>query len=66
MKHGNGLPDWIRKSSSVVLFLLAGSICARSQEPTASAESQSQSMAATVQQLQEQVQELRAAVAAVR
>lgn len=66
MKHGNGLPDWIRKSSSAVLLLLAGGICARGQEPTASAESQSQSMAATVQQLQEQVQELRAAVAEVR
>ena len=66
MKHGNGLPDWIRKSSSAVLLLLAGSVYASSQEPTASAESQSQSMSATVQQLQEQVRELRAAVAEVR
>ena len=68
MKHGNGLPDWIRKFGSIVLLLLAGSICARSQEPSAPAESQSQSqsMAAAVQQLQEQVRELRAAVAEVR
>ena len=67
MKQGNGLPDWIRKSSSMVVLLLAGSICARSQEPPpAESQSQSESMAAAVQQLQEQVRELRAAVAEVR
>jgi hypothetical protein len=68
VKHGNGLPDWIRKSSGVVLLLLAGSICVRSQEstPPAESQSQSQSMAAAIQQLQEQVRELRAAVAEVR
>ncbi|HMH00331.1 MAG TPA: hypothetical protein VK555_02905 [Terriglobales bacterium] len=68
MKHGNGLPDWIRKSSSIVLLALAGSIFARSQEPSTPTESQSQSqsMAAAIQQLQEQVRELRAAVAEVR
>lgn len=66
MKHGNGLPDWIRKSSSAVLLLLAGTIYAQSEDASPPAESQSEAMAATVHQLQEQVRELRAAVAEVR
>ncbi len=66
MKHGNGLPNWIRKSSSAVLLLLAGTIYAQSGEPSSPAGSQSEAMAATVRQLQEQIQELRAAVAEVR
>ena len=66
MKYGNGLPDWIRKSSSAVLLLLAGTIYAHSEEPSSPAGSQSEAMAATLRQLQEQVRELRAAVAQVR
>ena len=66
MKHGNGLPDWIRKSSSAVLLLLAGTIYAQSEKASSPAGSQSEAMAATLQQLQEQVRELRAAVAEVR
>jgi len=67
VKHGNGLPDWMRKPSVVGVFLLLGSVFAWSQESRpAVASSQSDSTAAAIHELQQQVNELRSAMAEMR
>ena len=68
MKQGNGLPDWIRKSSSAgLLLLLLGSPFAWSQEsgPGLSS-SQVDATATAIHELQQQVNELRSAMAEMR
>src|SRR5712692_2430538 len=66
VKQGNGLPDWIRKSSIAGLVLMAGSVAGWTQEASAPATPQPDAMTAAVRELQEQVRELRAAVLDVR
>lgn len=63
MKQGNGLPDWIRKSSRAGLVLLIGSVAGWTQEKSPPPPD---SMTAAIHELQEQVRELRAAVVEVR
>jgi len=66
VKQGNGLPDWIRKSSSAGLLLL-GSLFAWSQESVPAApSSQGDATAAAIHELQQQVNELRSAMAEMR
>ncbi len=66
MKQGNGLPEWIRKSSIAGLVLLVGSVAGWAQEASAPATPQPDAMTAAVHELQEQVRELRSAVVEVR
>jgi hypothetical protein len=67
VKHGNGVPGWIRKPSIAGLCLLMGSVVAWAQTSSSGpAPSQGDSMAAAVQELQRQVGELRAAVGEMR
>ena len=67
MKHGNGLPHWMRRGSLAGMFLLLGSLSGWSQESSpAVAGSNSGSTAAAIQELQQQVKELRSAMAEMR
>jgi hypothetical protein len=67
VKHGNGLPDWTRKSGLAGLLLLLGSVFGWSQESSRAVTSpQSDSTAAAIHELQQQVNELRSAMAEMR
>jgi hypothetical protein len=67
VKHGNGLPDWMRKPGLAGLFLLVGCVLGWSQESSpAVASSQSDSTATAIHELQQQVNELRSAMAEMR
>jgi hypothetical protein len=67
VKQGNGLPDWMRTPGLAGLLLLLGCIVGWSQESSPSAPpSQGDSTAATIHDLQQQVNELRSAVAQMR
>ena len=67
MKQGYGLPHWMRRSSWAGLLLLLGSVSGWSQQSSpATASSQTDSTAAAIHELQQQVKELRSAVAEMR
>ena len=67
MKQGNGLPDWMREFSLTGLLLLLGSVAGWSQESgPVRASSQSDSTAAAIHELQQQVNEFRSAMAEMR
>ncbi|HXM23003.1 MAG TPA: hypothetical protein VN948_17225 [Terriglobales bacterium] len=67
MKHGNGLPDWMRKPGLSGLLLLLGTVFGWSQESSpAVPSSQSDSTSAAIHELQQQVNELRSAMAEMR
>ncbi len=67
MKQGSGLPNWMRKSSLAGVTLLLGSVFGWAQASSpAVASSQSDSTAAAIHELQQQVNELRSAVTEMR
>ena len=67
MKQGSGLPDWMRNASSAGCLLLLASVLSWSQQPSPSGpSSQSDSTAAAIRDLQQQVKELRSAVSEMR
>jgi hypothetical protein len=67
VKQGNGLPDWMRTPGWAGLLLLLGCIFGSAQESNPAAPpSQGDSTAATIRELQQQINELRSAVAQMR
>ncbi len=67
MKQGKSLPDWMRRSCLPGLLLLLGSVSGWSQESSpAAASSQSDSTAAAIHELQQEVKELRSSMAEMR
>jgi hypothetical protein len=67
VKQGKSLPDWMRRSSVAGMLLLLGSVSGWSQESSpAVASSQSDSTAAAIHELQQEVKELRSAMSEMR
>lgn len=67
MKHGVGLPDWMRNTGSAGFVLLLGTVFAWPQQSSpAQPTVQDDSTAAAIHDLQRQVSELRSAVAQMR
>ena len=66
MKLGNVLPDWMWKAGLAGLFLLLTSVASWAQQPTLVPSSQGDATAAAIRELQQQVNELRSAMAEMR
>ena len=66
MKHGRGLPEWMRRACVACLFLLASSFGWSQTSSPALSSSPSDSTAAALRELQQQVNELRSAMAEMR
>jgi hypothetical protein len=67
VKQGSGLPDWVRRTSVGGLLVLLCSVFGWSQETkSAGPSSQSDSTAAAIHELQQQVNELRSAMTEMR
>jgi hypothetical protein len=65
VRQRNGSPGWVRRSGSIVVWLLAVSMMAHTQEQSPSGP-QAEATTAAIQQLQDQVRELRSVVQEMR
>jgi hypothetical protein len=66
VKQGNGLRDWIRRPGLIGSLVLLSTVSGWSQEASPSAPGNTDSTAAAIHELQQQVNELRSAVSEMR